>query len=134
MLSLAGIFRSAIWIVPVSVGQPVETASGTAAVAAEVNWVEPSAFVATTETRNVRPAAASFNVYVAPVAPSIVAQLLPSAAQRLHVNAKLVGLPSQLPWLAVSVEPAWRVPEMPGAVVFVGAAALETTAEGAEVT
>jgi hypothetical protein len=67
------------------------------------------------------------------VAPSIFAQLSPAASQRLHVNAKLVGAPSQLPWVAVSVEPTCSEPEMVGAAVFVGAAALETTADGAEV-
>ena len=67
------------------------------------------------------------------MAPSMVAQLFPFASQRLHANAKLVGLPLQLPWLAVRVEPACGVPEMLGAAVFVGAVGLEITAEGAEV-
>ena len=51
------------------------------------------------------PAGADGTAVVAPVAPSIVAQLLPSASQRLHVTTTLDGLPSQLPWPAVSVEP-----------------------------
>ncbi len=72
-------------------------------------------------------------MYVLLVAPSIVAQPLPLASQRLQAKPKLVGLPFQLPWLAVRVVPACGVPEMLGAAVFVGAVALETTADGADV-
>jgi hypothetical protein len=58
---------------------------------------------------------------------------LPLASQRLQAKPTLDGLPFQLPWLAVSVLPACGVPEMLGAVVFVGAVVLETTADGADV-
>jgi hypothetical protein len=118
--------------VPVPVGQPVAAASGTAVVCFETNVVEPFAFVAVTETRSVRPASAWVSVYVLPDAPLIVAQLLPSASQRLHENATLVGFPLHVPWLAVSVDPTVVVPEMAGSVVGVGAFVLETTGEAAE--
>jgi hypothetical protein len=115
----------------VPAGQPFE--GGTAALAAVVTFVEPAALVATTETRNVLPSAAPDSVYVLPVAPTIVAQLSPFASQRSHVHAYEVGLPLHVPLLAVRVEPTWSEPEIVGAAVFVGAAALEMTADGAEV-
>jgi hypothetical protein len=45
-------------IVPVPAGQPFAVPPGTAAVCFDVNVVEPLAFVAVTERRNVRPASA----------------------------------------------------------------------------
>jgi hypothetical protein len=72
-------------------------------------------------------------VYVLPVAPSILAQLSPFASQRRQANANPVGASSQVPSLAVSVEPTCSEPAMLGAVVFVGAPTGETTADGADV-
>jgi hypothetical protein len=71
--------------------------------------------------------------YVLLVAPAILAQLSPFASQRHQTKRVDVGFPLQVPSLAVSVEPTAGLPEIVGAAVFVGAAALEITAEGAEV-
>jgi hypothetical protein len=131
----AGIARSAIWIVPVPDGHPLAVVvdDGTVAVCFDTNTVEPEPFFAVTVKRNVMPASACPTVYVLPVAPLIAAQPSPFASQRLQAYATLVGLPLQVPSLAVNVEPTAGVPEILGAVVGVGAAGPETAADGADV-
>ena len=97
MSSRAGKPRSLALIVPVPAGQPVADAAGTGAVCFETNVVEPFAFVAVTETRNVPPASAGVTTCVAAVAPEIAAQSSPFALQRSQAMATEVGLPLQVP-------------------------------------
>src|SRR5581483_4140055 len=53
----------------------------------------------------------------------------PSAGQRTHWYEKLVGLPLQVPCVAVSVEPTVVLPLITGSAVFVGAACASAWAE-----
>ena len=74
----------------------------------------PLSVRAVTWTRSRKPTSAVRTVYVLLVAPAISLQLVPSASQRCHWKPNDVGLPVQLPVLAVSVCPTRAVPEIVG--------------------
>jgi hypothetical protein len=102
-------------------------------VGADVAAAEPALLVAVTTTRNVDPASELTVVYVLPVSPGTSAHAPPVESHRRHWRANaIVGVPDQVPSLALSVWPTVSVPEMVGAPVFDGAAAA-TTAVGADV-
>ena len=62
----------------------------------------------------------------------MVTQLAPAALQRCHARTYvIVGVPSHVPWLSVSAEPCWVVPERAGAAVTNGARAAMTAVCGA---
>ena len=59
------------------------------------------------------------------MAPVILEQLPPSLSQRFQANVYVTGaVPSQVPFVAVSVEPSFAEPEMVGGAVFEGLTAL----------
>jgi hypothetical protein len=73
--------------VPVIVGARViagAAAAETIAVGADVEDADPSAFVAVTVTRRVRPTSAAAAVYVSAVTPAIAVQASPFESQRDH--------------------------------------------------
>jgi hypothetical protein len=84
--------------------------------------VLPSALPAVTTTRTAWPTSPVTSVYVFSVAPVMSPQPAPALLQRCHWYVNVVGLPDQVPFDAVSVEPSRAVPLIVGAAVFVGAA------------
>src|SRR6188472_1788819 len=103
--------------------------SPTFGVAFEAAVCAPSPLVAVTRTRIRLPASARARTYCCVVAPPIEAQSEPSgrppeSGQRTHWKRYAVGLPVQIPRVAVRVEPTFGSPMMRGSVVFVGAASL----------
>ena len=81
---------------------------------------EPAAFVATTSTRSTEPESAAVSVYVEEIAPATSAHAPVVALQRRHWNANAVGVPVQVPVVAVSVAPGPTMPSISGAAVTVG--------------
>src|SRR5919198_2087354 len=65
--------------------------AATSAVGADRSLADPPPLVAVTSTRIVCPASGEATVYVRLVAPSISAQPLPSASQRSHWEANVIG-------------------------------------------
>ena len=82
-----------------------------------------------TRTRMVRPASVVVNRCVLAVAPAMFAQAAPLALQRCHWYWNAVGLLLHVPFCAVSVSPTRAVPEIVGAAVFAGGAAMAGTAQ-----
>ncbi len=116
------------WGVPEIVGGDVffgANAATTIAVAFDTATPLPSALVAVTRTRIVKPTSALRSRWLFVVAPAIAAQFdpfpfPPFAGQRSHWKAKLVGLFDQVPVVAVSVSPWTAEPEIFGSAVFTG--------------
>src|SRR6185295_12118152 len=93
-----------VWLycaVPVIAGSAVFVGAASAvttAVCADVAEAEPTALVAVTTTRSVRPTSLAFTTYVEEVAPPIGEHV---AVQLCHWYANEVGLPVQVPVDAV---------------------------------
>ena len=119
MTRRAGGAKLAIGIGPVPDGHPPGVAT---AVGADVARSVPLALRAATVKRSVWPISVAVTRYSLVVAPAIAAHPLPLASHRLHAKLNEVGLPAQVPRVAVSVSPAWGDPVIVGSVLFVGTA------------
>jgi hypothetical protein len=93
-------------------------------VAAEVAVLFPSVFVAVTATFSVWSTSPEATWYVFDVAPEIGLQLAPDASHCCHWYEKPVGEFAQLPLFAVKVLPSLGCPEIVGAELDCGAAAV----------
>lgn len=114
-------------------------AATTTAVDGLISVAVPTAFVAVSDTEMNLPRSVEVSTYVEPVAPEIVAHpvanvvedALCAAAHRTHVSDTVgLGVPVQVPGVAVSVEPTRAVPVIVAAEEFAGAV---PTAVGAAV-
>jgi hypothetical protein len=94
-------------------------AAVTGPTAADSAVVEPAMFVAVTRKRSVESTSAVSGAYVVAVAPAIGAQAAPSPSQRSHRYAS-VGVPVQVPLVALSVSPTLGVPATAGGTVLAG--------------
>jgi hypothetical protein len=107
-------------------------AGATVAVGSLVAIVLPAGFVPVTRTRILEPTSAGVSVYVDALPAEEHAS--PAESQRSHWRAKLtVGVPVQLPSVALSVCPSRAVPLTTGGALLAGGAAA-TTALGALLT
>jgi hypothetical protein len=102
------------------------------AVAADIAVSLPAEFEATTRNLIVAPTSAEVSVYVFLVALLIAEQDPPLLSQRSQAYSYFDGLFVHVPFVPVSVEFSWGVPETAGRAVLAGLPAATTTAVAAD--